>query len=320
MPSSDGGQSKSLTFNLTNAYFNLGWGIAAFRAGEDGTLEFQNGGTWTAVGGQAWGDLFNYVEITFSGMGGASIWLDSLIIGAKAIPRWSFSTDGTDPSILNIIAPAFAANGWTFTAFIDGDPGIVSAFAPTAKIRIDKYGAKIGVMGLTLTDYNTNGRNIGTDWDTCVANFLANRLPAPKVFAYPQNSASRANDAILMNRGVVWRRAGGNPVLHNVGFGKPGGYDSMVRQGCNGYTDGNFDKGPNPHLYIANRYKMLALTGGVEHEFPHNERYGLYDSLGSDASDFYRACDMKKSMEFTDGLENIDCEKTSEILDAERFY
>jgi hypothetical protein len=52
--SSDGGTTKSLSFSLTNQYFNLGWGVAKFRAGEDGTLEFQSGGTdfcrWADLG------------------------------------------------------------------------------------------------------------------------------------------------------------------------------------------------------------------------------------------------------------------------------
>jgi hypothetical protein len=38
----------------------------------------------TSVGGQTWGDLFNYVEITFSSMAGSTIWLDSLIVGSKS--------------------------------------------------------------------------------------------------------------------------------------------------------------------------------------------------------------------------------------------
>jgi len=316
--SSDAAATKSLAYTLTNFYFRPGWNVIPLRAGEDGTFEPQNGATWASVGGQAWGDAFNYFEISFTGFASKTCWVDSLVVGSKSVPFWSFSTDGIDPSILNVIAPAFAANGWVATAFIDGDTGTINSFKATLLTLINTYGWEVGTQGLTHTDYSTNGRDIGADWDTCVANFLAAGLPAPRTFAYPLNSSNRANDAVLAAKGVVWRRAGATPLLHNVGFGCPNVPDGMVRQGQDAHLGLNYNQGP-AHKQLVNRIAAMKFSGGIEHIFTHTEKFGTPDNIGGDGTHFYQWCESMKASEYSDGFQNILASQTKAALDAEIF-
>ncbi|WP_343728510.1 hypothetical protein [Duganella sp.] len=286
--SSDANATKSLQYIFSNAHIQPGWNALTVIAGEDGTYEPQAGAAWTAAGGQAWGDNFNYFHI----FGGANVanqpWvLDSVTIGAADVPRFVYTTDGTDPSILAKIAPAMAAYGFVGTAMIDGDAATVNSFAATAKLLMSRYGWELGVQGITHTSYNTNGRDIGADWDTCVANFLAAGLPAPRTFAYPQNAASVANDAILAARGCVWRRASGLDITHNSPGFLPGMIDTMVRQGCNAHSGQNYNTG-TVYQQIKNRIAHHGKVAGIMSSFAHNESMLSTDwALGGDLSQFY---------------------------------
>lgn len=319
--SSDANASKSLQYTFTNAHIQAGWNTLTVRAGEDGTYEPQAGNAWVAAGGQAWGDNFNYFHI----FGGANVanqpWvLDSVTIGARDVPRFVFTTDGTDPSILNVIAPMLASYGWAATAMIDGDAATVNGFAPTAKILIEKYGWEIGIQGITHTSYNTNGRDIGADWDTCTANFLAAGLPAPKVFAYPQNAASVANDAILAAKGCVWRRAGGLDLLHSVEGIIPGLSDGMVRQGCNAHSGQNYNTG-TAYTQIKNRLEHLRLVCGVMSSFVHSETVLSTNwPLGGDLSQLPLLLDQLYDMQQKDCLEWLLCSQVKSVLESSVHY
>lgn len=315
--SSDANATKSLQYIFSNAHIQPGWNALTVLAGEDGTYEPQAGAAWTAAGGQAWGDNFNYFHI----FGGANVanqpWvLDSVTVGAADVPRFVYTTDGTDPSILAKIAPAMAAYGFVGTAMIDGDATTVNAFAPTAKLLMSRYGWEIGVQGLTHTSYNSNGRDIGADWDACVANFLAAGLPAPRSFAYPQNASSVANDAILAARGCLWRRASGLDITHcSPGF-LPGMIDTMVRQGCNAHSGQNYNTGTT-YQQIKNRITHHGKVGGIMSSFAHNESMLSSDwALGGDLSQFYMILEQWASI----GAESLTASQVGVAAKQSVFY
>lgn len=319
--SSDSAGGKYFQYVFTNAHIQPGWNTLTVIAGEDGTYEPQGGAAWTSGGGQAWGDNFNYFYIFGSSNVANQPWvLDSVTIGAKDVPRFVYTTDGTDPSILNIIAPMLASYGWAGTAMIDGDATTVNAFAPSAKLLISRYGWEIGTQGITHTSYSTNGRDIGADWDTCVANFLAAGLPAPKTFAYPLNAASAPNDAILAARGCVWRRGGGLDLLHSSAGFVPGMVDSMVRQGCNAHSGQNFNTG-TVYTQIQNRLAHLKKVGGLMSSFVHNESTLAADwSLGGDLSQFPLILDLLFQMQQQDGLEWLMASQVGTVLKQSVHY
>lgn len=317
--SSDALATKSLAFSITNNYLRPGWNYVPLRAGEDGTYESQAGTAWVATGGQAWGDQFNYFEIVFSGLASKTCWLDSFIVGAKPVPRWSFSTDGTDASILSVMAPAFAANGWTGCAFIDGDSTTVNAYAPTLQTLINTYGWEIGTQGIGHTSYSGREAQLAIDWDVCVANFLAAGLPAPKMFAYPLNTSTNACDNVLAGKGVIWRRGAGNPVLNSIAAGCPNAPDGLVRGGWNQLLGTNLNTGTS-YSQLVNRIAALKFTGGIQHFFTHTAKSGTPDSLGIDLTQFYQWCDLMKAAEFTDGFQNVQCSQSKAILDSEVFF
>jgi hypothetical protein len=318
--SSDNNATKGLAFTFGNAYFqNAGWQVLTAKAGEDGTQEFQSGATWTATGGEAWGANFNYCHIVLNNFNGSTITLDSLLVGAKDVPRVVFSFDGVAPSVSNAVARSLAAHGWAAGIFTDGDTVSIANDKAGALSLVNDYGWSWGTQGIAHTNYTSNGRDIGADFDTAAANMIAVGAARPTTFAYPVNQSNKVLDATLAGRGVVWRRSYGEDIINTVGYGIPNSDDGMVRSGFTQHLAANYNLG-TAYQQVKNRIDRVCAVGGVLSLFTHKETALSTDwSLGGDLTQWYMLVEYLWQMRNQYGLEVVTPEQVKPLLTAQRF-
>lgn len=318
--SSDANATKSLSYTITNAYLkNPGWQILYFRAGEDGTQEYQAGGVWTAVGGEAWGNNFNFFQIICNGFAAQTLVFDSLLVGARDIPRVVMTFDNISPSLMTVIAPSLAAYGWSAGLMMDGDAGTVATNLANARILIDKFGWDVGTQGILHGDYQANGRDITADFNTAKGNFIAAGLPAPTTFAYPLNSSGKTTDSALAALGVTWRRGNCVDIQPNLGFGIPGADDGMVRSGFSQHLGLNYNQG-TAYSQLVNRRARHIAQGGLLSLFTHKETALSTDwGLGGDLTQWYMLLDQLAADQFQYGTHVIKPTEVKNVLQSSVF-
>jgi peptidoglycan/xylan/chitin deacetylase (PgdA/CDA1 family) len=288
--SSDAAATKNLAFTFNNGYFrNSGWQVVTINTGETGTTS-QYGNGWVSTGGQAWGDAFNYMDITFSGADYPtySVLVDSIWLGAKDKPYITFSFDGSDASILSIVAPTLAAYGWAAANCVDGN-NIVANLSMLQTLK-NTYGWDIGTQGMNHTNYLTNPSLLAGNLATAISIQQANGLGTPSVFAYPSNASTTATDATLVANGnITCRRGGYIDILHQNGFGIPNKSDGvLVKQGYSQPLALNL-------AAIQARVDAVQQSGGVLSLFTHNVTTTVNNTLGFDLSSWYQLLEYIKS-------------------------
>lgn len=317
--SSDNNSSKSLQMAGETAYIRPGLAIVTYRAGEDGTLEYQLGQTWTAANGQVWGDTFNYYHLNFNNYQGKKVVVGPLMIGGRSQPILCFTFDSVHPSLVSVVAPFLASYGLTAGVFCDGDMTTLNAVKADLLVLKNTYGWSIGTQGITHTDYQTNGRDITADFLTASANMVSVGLPAPTTFAYPLNSSGIASDAALAALGVTWRRGSGYDILNAVGYNNPGINDGMIRSGFCQHLGNNWDQGA-AYQQIQNRLKMLVLSGGVLSLFTHSYTSSPANfNLGADLSQLPLVVDQIRRYQKSDDLLVLNPEQIKSTLAAQAF-
>lgn len=297
--SSDANATKSLLWTWgPNKLKAGGWNCLYVRAGEDGTQDY-DGATWTAAGGEAWGNNFNYVHVVLNNLSGVTCKLDSLWIGQKDVPRVVFSFDGHDSSIINVIAPTLAAYGWKAGQFSDGNN--VAANATTLRTLRDTWGWDLGGQGMNHTNYSSSPSALSGDIDSAAALFVANGIAAPTLFAYPSNAHTSATDTTLVTKGFSWRRSAGQSILGGVGF----------TGGIPNYSDGLFKAGylqplSTNYTTIKNQIDAVCTFGGICSLFTHNASSASGDmALGFDLSQWYQLLEYLALMQKQYGLQVI---------------
>jgi hypothetical protein len=284
--SSDAAATKNLAYSFQNAGItNSGWQILTINTGETGTTS-QYGNGWVSTGGQAWGDAFNYIDIIFSGANyaGYSVILDSIWLGAKDKPYITFSFDGSDASILSVIAPTLAAHGWAAANCVDGN-NIVANLSMLQKLQ-NTYGWDIGTQGMNHTNYLTNPSLLAGDLASAISIQQANGLGTPSVFAYPSNASTTATDATLVASGAItWRRGKNGDILHQNGFGLANFTDGvLVKQGFSQPLGMNLSA-------MTARVDAVKQAGGTLSLFTHNATTTVSNTLGFDLASWYQLLD-----------------------------
>lgn len=309
--SSDGNSTKSFAFTFQpNKFRTGGWNVLTVKAGEDGTTDY-DGTAWVTVGSEAWGNDFNYIHLSWSNLSAVPIVMDSVVIGQHDAPRVVWSFDGSDASLLTVIAPSLAQYGWSAGVFVDGN-NIASNIAQLRTLR-DTYGWDIGTQGMNHTNYKTtpgggSAAQLATDLPLAYAQHAAYGLSRPTLFAYPSNAHNAATDALLASEGFTWRRSQGVDIIPlGGGATVPLASGNLVRSGYSQPLAANYTA-------MKNRVDGLLLSGGVLSMFTHNASTDQSKfSLGADLSHWYALIDYMGQKKRTDGLA---CIKPSEVTTA----
>lgn len=289
------GGTSNLNFTWLNAYFKAdGEIVLNIRAAEDGTQEYASGATWATVGGEAWGNDFNYMMITLNGLSGIPVQFSGVIIGAKQVPVVAWSFDGAPPGISNTLAKVFAEYGWSATVF--GDGNVAATDAPTFKMLRDVYGWSVGSMGWDhkswVTAIASNPNIVAQDLALAQAAYTGNGLGEIQYVGCSLNQTNAAVDAALEEFGIKARRALGNDIWQQTHI------QGMMKLGFSQHLGRNYDTG-SANGQLKNRFAAYTTQGSIASDFTHNESINPATwTLGGDLNQLYQICDDIQSRGF----------------------